>query len=97
MSMCTKVLLGAHAVLANGGMLASMGSHIVSVVASHFAIPVLVVTTTLQMSPYYPSDKECTRLIRLTRSDAQELPWATYGNPDEVLQLSYGTYVKANG
>lgn len=97
MSMCTKVLVGAESVLANGGMLAPIGTHMVCVAARHFAVPTLVVTTTLKMSPYYPSDQLCTRLVRIARSGAQEMPWSTYGSPEDVLPSPYGTVAVADG
>lgn len=90
MSICTKVLIGVEAVLANGGLLAPIGTHMVCIAAKHFAVPTLCVTTTLKMSPYYPSDRLCTRLVRIARSGAQEMPWSTYGSPEDVLPSPYG-------
>lgn len=97
MSMCTKVLVGAENVLANGGMLTAIGTHVLCAAARHFAVPVLVVTTTLKMSPYYPSDKLCTRLVRIARSGAQEMPWSTYGSPEDVWPSPFGVAVSDSG
>ncbi|AYU76726.1 putative putative eIF-2B GDP-GTP exchange factor [Leishmania infantum JPCM5] len=97
MSMCTKVLVGAENVLANGGMLASIGTHVLCAAARHFAVPVLVATTTLKMSPYYPSDQLCTRLVRIARSGAQEMPWSTYGSPEDVWPSPFGVSVSDSG
>ncbi|KPI84546.1 putative translation initiation factor eif-2b beta subunit putative eIF-2B GDP-GTP exchange factor [Leptomonas seymouri] len=97
MSMCTKVLVGAENVLANGGMLTAIGTHVLCAAARHFAVPVLVVTTTLKMSPYYPSDQLCTRLVRIARSGAQEMPWSTYGSPEDVWPSPFGVAVSASG
>lgn len=97
MSICTKVLVGAESVLANGGMLAPIGTHVVCVAARHFAVPVLVSTVTLKMSPYYPSDQLCTRLVRIARSGAQEMPWSTYGSPEAVLALPGSLSVEDGG
>ncbi|EPY33321.1 translation initiation factor eIF-2B subunit beta [Strigomonas culicis] len=97
MSLCTKVLVSAESVLANGGMLAPVGAHMVCVAARHFAVPCLVATTTLKMSPYYPSDKLCTRLVRIARSGAQEIPWSTFGGPERVLPQPYGVSVPDGG
>ncbi|CCW71367.1 unnamed protein product [Phytomonas sp. Hart1] len=90
MSTCTKVLVGAESVLANGGMLAPVGTHMLCVAAKHFAVPVLVATTTLKMSPYYPNNQLCTRLVRIARTGAQEMPWSTYGSPEGVLPSPFG-------
>ncbi|KAG5510328.1 hypothetical protein JKF63_07656 [Porcisia hertigi] len=97
MSMCTKVLVGAENVLANGGMLAAIGTHVLCAAARHFAVPVLVATTTLKMSPYYPSDQLCTRLVRIARSGAQEMPWSTYGSPEDVWPSPFGVSVSDSG
>ncbi|KAG5485014.1 hypothetical protein LSCM1_07094 [Leishmania martiniquensis] len=97
MSMCTKVLVGAENVLANGGMLTAIGTHVLCAAARHFAVPVLVATTTLKMSPYYPSDQLCTRLVRIARSGAQEMPWSTYGSPEDVWPSPFGVAVSDSG
>eukprot|EP00796_Vickermania_ingenoplastis_P009538 gene9538-6695_t len=93
MNTCTKVVIGAESVLANGGMLAPIGSRLLCVAARHFAVPVLVATTTLKMSPYYPSDPLCTRLVRITKAKAQELPWSIYGAPELILPMPNGVWV----
>lgn len=97
MSVCTKVLVGAENILANGGMLAAIGTHVLCAAARHFAVPVLVATTTLKMSPYYPSDQLCTRLVRIARTGAQEMPWSTYGSPEDVLPTPFGVEVQDSG
>lgn len=97
MNMCTKVLVGAESVLANGGMLAPIGTHMLCLAARHFAVPTLVATTTLKMSPYYPSDQLCTRLVRIARSGAQEMPWSTYGSPESVLPSPHGVSIADGG
>lgn len=93
MNMCTKVMIGAESVLGNGGMLGQIGTRMLCVAARHFSVPVLVPTTTLKMSPYYPSDPLCIRLVRITKARAQELPWSIYGAPELVLPLPYGVWV----
>lgn len=97
MNTCTKVVVGAESVLANGGMLGPIGTRMLCVAARHFSVPVLVATTTLKMSPYYPSDPLCSRLVRITRARAQELPWSIYGAPELVLPLPHGVWVDATG
>ncbi|RNF18208.1 putative translation initiation factor eif-2b beta subunit, putative,eIF-2B GDP-GTP exchange factor [Trypanosoma conorhini] len=97
MGNCTKVLIGAESVLANGGLLATIGTHPLCIAAKHFAVPVLVATTTLKMSPYYPRDVLCTSLVKISRTDAKEIPWNTYGSPYEVLPTPYGENVENIG
>lgn len=93
MNTCTKVVVGAESVLANGGMLAPIGTRMLCVAARHFSVPVLVPTTTLKMSPYYPSDSLCSRLVRITKGGAHELPWSIYGGPERVLPLPHGMWI----
>ncbi|ORC86911.1 putative translation initiation factor eif-2b beta subunit, putative,eIF-2B GDP-GTP exchange factor [Trypanosoma theileri] len=93
MGTCTKALIGVESVLANGGLLAPIGTHPLCIAAKHFAVPVLVATITLKMSPYYPRDAYCTSLVKISRSSAQEIPWNTYGSPGDVLSTPYGVNV----
>lgn len=44
MSLCTKVVIGCHAVLANGGVLVTSGGSNLVMVASQFKVPVIVLT-----------------------------------------------------
>jgi translation initiation factor 2B subunit (eIF-2B alpha/beta/delta family) len=37
-----KVIIGAHAVMANGGVIAAVGSHMVALAAHHHAVPFVV-------------------------------------------------------
>nr|CCC92191.1 putative translation initiation factor eif-2b beta subunit [Trypanosoma congolense IL3000] len=97
MGTCTKVLIGVENVLANGGILAPIGTHPLCIAAKHFAVPVLVVTTTIKMTPFYPSDAYCTSLVKISRSSAQEIPWNTYGSPGDVLPAPYGADVETFG
>ncbi|ESL08825.1 translation initiation factor eIF-2B beta subunit [Trypanosoma rangeli SC58] len=97
MGNCTKVLIGAESVLANGGLLATIGTHPLCIAAKHFAVPVLVATTTLKMSLYYPRDVLCTSLVKISRADAKEIPWNTYGSPYDVLPATYGENVENIG
>ncbi|KAI8925806.1 hypothetical protein BC831DRAFT_459496 [Entophlyctis helioformis] len=56
MSRANKVILGAHAVLANGGVVAVSGSHIVASSAKHHSTPVVVLAGLHTISPTYPYD-----------------------------------------
>ena len=85
MSRVSKVFIGAESVLANGGLLASIGTHPLCLVAKHHAVPVVVITTTLKMCPYYPSDALCTALVKISKSEAKMMPWSTFADPVDVL------------
>jgi translation initiation factor 2B subunit (eIF-2B alpha/beta/delta family) len=85
MPRCTKALLSTEGVLANGGLLAPTGSHMVCLVAKMFSVDVVVVASTLKITPYYPSDTACSSLVKLSSSDAKEMLWTTFSDPSRVL------------
>ncbi|KAJ3075268.1 Translation initiation factor eIF-2B subunit beta [Podochytrium sp. JEL0797] len=58
MSRVNKVILGTHAVLANGGVVAATGSHVVAAAAKHHSTPVVVLTELYKMSGEFPFDTE---------------------------------------
>ena len=88
MSRVSKVFVSSENVLANGGLLAPIGTHNVCIAAKFFSVPVVVVTMTLKMSPYYPSDARCSSLVKISRTRAEEVPWSTYSFPGDVLPVS---------
>ncbi|CAO3615689.1 unnamed protein product [Cunninghamella echinulata] len=51
-----KVVIGAHAVLANGGLVAVTGSHLIAAAAKHHSTPVLVCTALYKLSPLFAYD-----------------------------------------
>ncbi|KAG2227197.1 hypothetical protein INT45_008441 [Circinella minor] len=53
-----KVVVGAHAVLANGGLVAVTGSQLLAAAAKHHATPVLVCTALYKLSPVFAYDAE---------------------------------------
>ncbi|KAI9357010.1 hypothetical protein DFJ73DRAFT_821828 [Zopfochytrium polystomum] len=56
MSRVNKVILGAHSVLANGGLLAISGSQVVAAAAKHHSAPVVVLSELYKLSTVYPFD-----------------------------------------
>eukprot|EP00656_Telonema_subtile_P008203 TRINITY_DN13840_c0_g1_i3.p1 TRINITY_DN13840_c0_g1~~TRINITY_DN13840_c0_g1_i3.p1 ORF type:complete len:338 (-),score=102.70 TRINITY_DN13840_c0_g1_i3:83-1096(-) len=74
MSRVNKVIIGAHAVMANGAVLSTAGSRAVAQAAHHFSVPVVVCTGMYKLSPLYPSDLDA--LIRL-ECPAQILPFSS--------------------
>ncbi|CAG8722275.1 4902_t:CDS:2, partial [Ambispora leptoticha] len=56
MSRVNKVILGIHAVLANGGLIAVSGTQMVASAAKHHSTPVVVCTGLYKLSPLYPYD-----------------------------------------
>lgn len=53
-----KVVLGSHAVLANGGLVAVTGSHLIAAAAKQHSTPVLVCTALYKLSPLFAYDSD---------------------------------------
>jgi translation initiation factor eIF-2B subunit beta len=73
MARVNKVIIGCHAVTANGGLIAMAGSEMVAVSARHYAIPVCIVTGLYKLSPISPENHDAFNL---------------FGPPDSVLSFS---------
>lgn len=56
MSRVNKVILGTHAVAANGGMVSISGTSLITAAAKHYSVPVVVCSGLYKMSPKYPHD-----------------------------------------
>ena len=57
MPRCNKVVIGCHAVLANGGVLVPSGGSNLVMAASQFKVPVIVVTGMYKLYPQFCSDQ----------------------------------------
>lgn len=58
MSRVNKVIMGTHAVLQNGGLLAASGAKQVAYAARAHSTPVVIVTGVYKLTPFYPYDHE---------------------------------------
>ena len=58
MSRVNKVILSVHTVLANGGLVASVGTKIIATAAKMHQTPVIVLSGVYKLSPIYPFDVE---------------------------------------
>ncbi|EFJ41048.1 eukaryotic translation initiation factor 2B beta [Volvox carteri f. nagariensis] len=58
MARANKVLVGAHAVLANGGVVAPVGMHLVALSARRHSIPFVVLVGLHKLSPLFPTDPD---------------------------------------
>jgi len=58
MARANKVLSGAHAVLANGGIIAPAGTHMVALAAKRHSVPFVVLVGLHKLSPLFPHDPE---------------------------------------
>jgi translation initiation factor eIF-2B subunit beta len=54
MSRVNKVIIGTHTVMANGGLKAVAGSHLVALAAKYYNVPVIVLAPLYKLSPVYP-------------------------------------------
>jgi hypothetical protein len=57
---CWQVLVGAHAVLANGGVIAPAGVHMVALAAKRHSVPFVVLVGLHKLSPLFPHDPDVT-------------------------------------
>jgi len=71
MSRVNKVIVGTHAVLANGGLIAPSGTHMLALAAKYHSVPFLVCTGLYKLSPVYYSQDSFIELK----------------NPSEVIDL----------
>lgn len=51
-----QVILGARALLANGGIMSDVGSHVVALAAKRHAVPLVVLVGLYKLSPLFPHD-----------------------------------------
>ncbi|KAJ9073383.1 GCD complex subunit gcd7 [Entomophthora muscae] len=58
MSKVNKVILGTHAVMANGGLIAVSGTQSIAAAAHYHSTPVVVLTGLYKLSPLFPMDHE---------------------------------------
>lgn len=55
-----QVLVGAHAVLANGGVISPSGGHLVALAARRHSVPLVVLVGLHKLSPLFPHDPDVT-------------------------------------
>jgi len=72
MARVNKVIIGTHAVLANGGLIARSGTHLVASAAKYHATPVVVVTGLFKLAPVYAFDQDTFNALA---SPASTLPF----------------------
>mmetsp|Transcript_4212 Transcript_4212/g.10990 ORF Transcript_4212/g.10990 Transcript_4212/m.10990 type:complete len:158 (-) Transcript_4212:353-826(-) len=84
MARVNKVLLGAHAVLANGGLIGPAGSNIAALAANQNAIPVVCLTGMFKFTPLFPHGQQDTLNDMLSassllgfqeRSSSSDITW----------------------
>jgi len=58
MDVVNKVIIGTHAVMANGGLIAHTGAHNIAVAAKAHSVPLMVVTGLYKLCPLYAFDQD---------------------------------------
>jgi len=58
MARVNKVIVGAHAVMANGGLYASASCHLLAIAAQHHSVPLVVCAGLYKLAPLFPSGPE---------------------------------------
>jgi translation initiation factor eIF-2B subunit beta len=58
MARVNKVVMPAHAVMANGGLITSAGGHMIALAAKQHRVPLVCVTGLYKLCPLYPHDQD---------------------------------------
>lgn len=58
MARVNKVLVGTHAVMANGGIVAQAGTQMLALAAKHHSVPVVCITGLYKLCPIYPHNPD---------------------------------------
>ena len=84
MARVNKVLLPAHAVLANGGLIAPSGSHLVSLAAKQNSVPVVTITGIFKLCPIFPHEGQDTLNDLISPSSVVNIEDSEYENVEFV-------------
>lgn len=84
MARVNKVVLGARAIVANGGLLSAAGAHVVALAAKHHTVPVMCVSGLYKICPMFPHDRDS--LIDL-KSPGPTLSYASLGALADRVQV----------
>lgn len=90
MARVNKVIVGTHAVMANGGLISVSGSHMLAQAAKHFNVPFVVCTGLYKLSPLYAHDQDSFNELK---SPAQILPYADAQRYDAAVKNPAWDYV----
>lgn len=90
MARVNKVIVGTHAVMANGGLLSVSGSHMLATAAKHFNVPFVVCTGLYKLSPLYAHDQDSFNELK---NPSQVLPFADAQRFDVAVKNPAWDYV----
>ena len=66
---CHQVIIGTHAIVADGGLKAVTGSHTVALAAKHYSVPLVVCAPMYKLTPIYytaAADQVAKTLLKLS-------------------------------
>jgi len=84
MSRVNKVIIGTHGVMANGGLLAQAGTHLVAQAAKYHKVPVIVCCGLYKLCPVFPSNLD---LLQELRSPTEVLKFEEVLGPMESVTV----------
>mmetsp|Transcript_19720 Transcript_19720/g.49831 ORF Transcript_19720/g.49831 Transcript_19720/m.49831 type:complete len:392 (-) Transcript_19720:53-1228(-) len=84
MARVNKVIIGTHAVMANGGLIAAVGAHLVGEAAKVHSVPVLCVTGLYKLCPLFPYNLDA--FIDL-KSPGPTSAYADLGGASDLVQV----------
>lgn len=87
MAHVNKVIVGTHAVMANGGLVGHTGAHNLAVAAKHYNIPYVVLTGLHKLCPLYAFDQDT---FNESQAPSKVLPFEDMENVNNVQVLNPG-------
>ncbi len=81
MARVNKVIVSTHAVMANGGLIALTGTHMVALAAKHHSVPFVVCTGLYKLCPVYPYSQETINDLKSPSAvlNFEESTWSFFG------------------
>jgi len=86
MARVNKVIVGAHAVMANGGIYATASCHLLALAAHHHSVPLVVCAGMHQLAPLFPSGPEHFNTLLSPH------PLLSYNETDEEIHVVNAAY-----
>ena len=80
-----KVIVGANAIMSNGGIITASGVHLLALVARKHGVPLTVCSSLFKLTPRYPYDLE---FLSCLANPAEVLPHDMLPHPDQVGVLN---------
>mmetsp|Transcript_25738 Transcript_25738/g.36878 ORF Transcript_25738/g.36878 Transcript_25738/m.36878 type:complete len:486 (+) Transcript_25738:85-1542(+) len=89
MARVNKVLLPAHAVLANGGLISYSGAHMVALAAKQNSVPVVCITGMFKLCPQFPHEGQDTLNDLVSPSSVMDYSEMSFSNAPLAAGVEY--------